>query len=287
MLAIVTPRPALPDSIPLPIPNYSRIDSLQRTDERLAQSVYASPLPEPARQLSEYFRQFGWAASKRDPVAARIARAAIIRYLDQVRDMPEELRRLRAFHTSSFIKELRALQRNPQPSRELYELCGDFLQTMTESGWLQQEAAAPRLIVPEPVVIVMYRIRWNDIVAVNAPELRIDIDEQRLLHAFLFSHPATTLGPGYDTASRKQLDYQYLLNKIPTYARIDPDYPADYATAIVLLHLGRPEQAVAPLTAYLQRYPDGPHTLRVRNTLRYAQNQLYLQLSQTAPKQKP
>lgn len=281
VLAVVTPRPVFPEDIPLPLPRHRALKHLVREESTRAKLATQQGLPFEVRQVGESFRRYGLAVAAGDKRQAGYLHQALARHVHDARRHPEELMlQLRAYQTESFLRELRVLESTGVESVELKELGGDFVQTAKEAGWLRPHRSGMRLAADDDVRRILFRKRWNEVLVVSAPSFRISLDEERAFHAFLFNHPIVSAPPGADERMRCQAANEYLLRKVTAYGAIDSDYPTDYVRGILLLRLGRHQAALMPLVRFLENNPDGPHTLRARNTLRYAQAQMHAMLTQ-------
>jgi hypothetical protein len=281
VLAVVAPRPVFPEDIPLPLPQHRELKRLVQQETNRAHLAVQQELPFEVRQVGETFRRYGVAVASGDKKQASYLHQTLARQVYEARRHSEELMlRLRAYQTESFLRELRVLESTGVESVELQELGGEFVQTAREAGWLRPRRSGMRLVVDDDVRRILFRKRWNEVLAVSAPSFRISLDEERAFHAFLLDNPIASVPPGADERMRCQAANEYLLRKVTAYGAIDSEYPTDYVRGILLLRLGRHQAALMPLVRFVENNPDGPHTLRARNTLRYAQAQMHTMLTQ-------
>jgi hypothetical protein len=279
--AVVTPRPAMPEEIPLPIPRHGALKQLFQEESRRASLAVQQELPFETRQVGEYFRQVGLATAADDPTQLEHFQRLINSRIRESNARPEESwLRLRAYQTQDFLRELENFERTGIESSGLQELGGDFVRVARQAGWIRSQGSRQKLLIDEDIRRILFRKRWNDILGIKTSAFAISLDEQRAWHAFLFSHPIVPITPGFDERLRQRKADEYTLRKVTAYGPIDPHYPTDYARGLLLLRLDQYDTAVLSFVKYLENNPDGPHTLRVRNSLRYAQERLHEVITQ-------
>lgn len=279
---IVVPRPVLPDEIPLPRPALGNLHRLLRQEAQRASAAEREPLSFEVRAVGEAFRQAGSAAAEGDDKASARAQEVLQIRLPSALQQPESLLRLRAYQTQTFVRELAAYEATGRQSQELREIGGDFIRTAREAGWIHLLHGRPKLLPDDTVRRILFRKHWNDTTQIRDPAFRLSIDEERAFHAFLFDHPIARVPSSHraNLRMRCRVANEYLLRRVTAYGKIDRAYPTDYARGILLLRLGRYQAALTPLVRFVESHPNGPYTLRARNTLRYAQDQMHAVLTE-------
>ena len=279
---IVVPRPVLPDEIPLPRPDLGNLHRMLREEAQRVSATEREPLSFEARAVGEAFRQVGSATADGDDKAAARGQEVLGLRLPGALSQPESLLRLRAYQTQVFVRELAAYEATGRESQELREVGGDFIRTAQEAGWIRVLHGRPKLLADDTVRRILFRKRWNDTVKIQDSAFRLSIDEERAFHAFLFDHPVAHVPSSHraNLRMRCRIANEYLLRRVTAYGKIDRAYPTDYARGILLLRLGRYQAALTPLVRFVESNPNGPYTLRARNTLRYAQDQMHGVLTQ-------
>ena len=119
------------------------------------------------------------------------------------------------------------------------------------------------------------------------PELAPTLDEERVLYTFFLRapHAPEAVRARFDAARRGARDAAacraidegermaaeaWRATKIRALGAIDPAYPTPFALGVALQRAGEAPAASAAFRAWLDAHPDGPWTLRARNHLRAA-----------------
>ncbi len=275
---VVIPRPELPTDLPLPRVDPGALSDVMEDDARRAREAEQIPLPFEVRAVGDAFRTMGRAAAEGDQETVQRMRFALAGRLPLALQYSADLLlQLRAYQTRIFLRELAVYEASGVESAALQEVGGDFLRSARDAGWIRWRHGRPTLLADNTIRSILFRKRWNDITKLQRHPFRLSIAEERAFHAFLFQHPVVHVPKSHrsDPGMRCRAANQYLLRRVDQYARLDPAYPADYAKGILLLRMGRHQAALIPLVRFLESNPDGQYTLRARNALRYAHQQMH------------
>jgi hypothetical protein len=274
---VAVPRPALSDDIPRPAPNARALAAIEAVEHARAKRARAHRLGFAVRALGEAMRAYGAADADGDAsLGVRALDSVAVSVSPALEEGQEAVLELRALQTEMFLEALRGFERTGVESGELRELGGGFVALARRARWLARRGAGYAFAGGPAVREVLFKKRWNEVTGLKAPAFALALEEQRAFYAFVLEHPMATVPPGRSTGvlARCRAANEFLLRRVVELGQIDRDYPADYAQGLLLVRLGRPREAVEPLARHLDRHPDGPHTLRVRNALRAAQEQL-------------
>ena len=278
LLAVVVavPRPVLPDDIPMPRVNLRALSERSQAESVRAESLVQKHASYDVRALGEAIRQYGAADADGDSTrGSQRLQDIVMRVGPALAQGPEPVLALRAYQMKVFLLELRQFEQTGRESVELRELGGGIIAMLRRSGWIRHDAQGVRVIEPEQFVLeALYRKRWNELTGLKAPPFAPTLDEQRVLYAFLLTHPIVAPTAGNELEARCRSANEYMLRKVGELAAIDRSYPADVAAGMLLLRLGRNKQAIEALAGYIETHPDGPWTMRARNALRAAHARL-------------
>jgi hypothetical protein len=252
---LVVPRNVPPEFLPPP--------TIDRPEQRREQALEASRaqraragLPVTVRSVGEALRRYG-SASFREPELVpqvgtqlrRLAAEAI------ARGESERLLELRAVQSELLAQALE--ERPAEPPPEAIELAGGLLKSGLARGWfLEPPAGADR-----GELQTLFRTYWGSALGVGtrhpfAPSL----NEWRVYYRFLLGRPVPE-PPERDGDLQRKLEY------VGALSQHDQDYPASLARGILLFQRGAPAEAAGELRAHLERFPDGPWSLRAKNHL--------------------
>jgi hypothetical protein len=285
LAALMLPRGAAPDLIPVPALDQLAIEREVRTDRDRADRARRTPLSAEVRALGSAIRVFntGEADGERDLVLSD-ARAAI----DRARlplvggRLDEEVLALRAVQLDGFLAEVRQFERTGNISPELKALGGTFIARMRRVGWCEGD----RLLLTELERRAAFKATWNTLVDFDKVHaFALSNQETRALYTLYFSHPhapeaqraalALARAQAKDKETCARIDFgeraaagAWLLPKLAEYGAMDPDYPLALARGVVLYQRHQYADAARAFTQWLEAHPDGPWTLRARNHLR-------------------
>lgn len=250
------PRPVEPRLVPLPEVDRRALSRSEALDAERAARVRERPLAYEVRAVGELLRRHGGAAARGDARAAAEARdeaRALVRSL-AARGSFEELRTLSALQTQLFLDAVERFRERGVRDSELSELGGNFIETGRRAGWVDE---AFHLMLPNDAVRVLYRVRWAELTgALAVSQLRPTLDEFRLYYRVLLEHA--------EGKSERDRD-EHRLAYVAALARLDPEFPAEFARGVLFGRLGRASAAYQAFAAFLANHPDGPWVLRARN----------------------
>jgi hypothetical protein len=254
---LVVPRDVPPELLPVP-----RVDRLEQLREREHDAERAERARMPARlslavrSVGESFRRYGRAAfSGPETLLQRQAQLRRLAAEALGQEGPEPLLELRALQTELWRGALSA--GSAEPTSDAVELGGGLLQAARGRDWF----------APFPVgadagaFTALFRLYWARALGLEhqhpfAPTL----NEWRAYYRFLLSRPMPD-PPLRDGDLRSKLEY------VAALVSHDQEYPEALARGILLYWQGSPGPAAAALRTHLERFSDGPWTLRARNHL--------------------
>jgi hypothetical protein len=251
---LVVPRDVPPGFLPPP-----EVDRLEERRERQRDAERAvrarAGLSLEVRSVGEAFRRFGHAAFVAPETLPQ--RQAQLRRLTAEalrRDGPERLLELRALQTELWLAALETGSAEPAP--EAVELGGGLLLT-GRGDWF----APPPIGADDGERRALFRRYWAETVGIDpAHPFALTLNEWRAYYRFLLARPIPD-PPQREGDLRRKLEY------VAALAKHDQEYPEPLARGILLYWQGSPAPAAAALRAHLQRFPDGPWTLRAQNHL--------------------
>jgi hypothetical protein len=289
LAALMLPRGAIPDRVPLPELDDRVIESEIRADADRADRARQTPLSQDVRALGSAIRTFNTleAEDARD-VELSDARAQIERtrllVVDKGKDL--ELLALRAVQMEGFLVEVERFERTRTESKELEALGGTFIRRMKKVGWCEGKS----VVLTDIERRAAFKSAWNTLIEVDKMEaFQLSTMETRALYTLYFTHPhapepqraALTLAraAAKDEATCKRIDdgehagqQAWLLTKLGEYGKIDPGYPLLLARGVALYQRRQYADAAHSFSLWLDAHPDGPWTLRARNYLRASSN---------------
>jgi hypothetical protein len=285
LAALLLPRGAVPETVPLPQLDGRVIEREIRADAERAAKARRTPLPPDVRALGSAIRTFNTReAQDAQDIDISDARADIDRKRLRVvdKDLDEELRALRAVQMEAFLGEVRRFERTGQVSPELEALGGTFVRRMRKVGW----CVGHELVLSDLERRAAYKATWNTLIEVDKkPAFALSTMETRALYSLYFKHPhapepqraalalARAAAPDLETCARIDDGEHagaeaWLLPKLNEYAAIDPSYPLAIARGVALYQRHQYADAAHSFGKWLEAHPDGPWTLRARNYLR-------------------
>lgn len=299
--ALLFPRAAPPDELPLPRIDRARIDAIRAEEaERVAQAKQTGLGPD-ARTLGSEIRAYHTLQIRKVPRAeldeakVRVERA---RAFTVAREGLPALAALFAVQQQRFLAALEQWERegaraegtpeDPEHAKERNELGGVYLERLREAGW----AGDHHLLANDDERHVLYKMMWGSDVGLDGEAMfALSTDERRVLYGLFLRapHPPEMLQASLRAAveraktredcelaelEQKRATARWRVGKIVALAEIDPDYPKHYALGIAQLEVGDAAAAAEAFRAGLASSPDGPYALRSRNLLKYAMAQL-------------
>ena len=284
---LLLPRQALPDGVPLPVPDGDALERSAAADHGLAELARSQPLPPRVRELGSAIRTYhlleAGGAGGTDPMSK--AHAALQATVTAARpDGDDAILRLRAVQLESFLQEVDRFELAGAQSEELASVAGNFVASMQIEGWYDGHSLA----ASEGALRAMFKEMWNRLLGLDRePAFQVPLDEERALYALYLSrpHPAASAREAIAAARRGAGDARacdavieaervavetWRIDRIARLSAIDPTYPAAYARGVANLRRGEFLHAADDLGAWLRAHPDGPLALRARSYLRSA-----------------
>ncbi len=283
---LLLPREALPDALPLPIPDPQALKQAFDVDRALAAKARSSPLPGVVRALGSALRDFHTLEfTAAQPAELAKARHDIDKALIDVESVGDEpLLELRAVQLEGFVAEIERFASSGVESPELAPLAGGFVRSMRAEGWCDGH----KLMLTEPELRAIFKEMWSGVLGVqDKASFALTLDETRAFFALRLSRPRlparvrdaidlSWLGAKDERTCRAaaQSEHRALeswsLEHIDQIAAVDPMYPAAYARGVARLRGGSAEAAASSFREWLSVHPDGPLALRARSYLRLA-----------------
>lgn len=251
---LVVPRPAAPDTIPLPRVDHREAERVAKRDLELAQAAAAEPLPYLVRALGETLRAFGKAeAEGRSGDAAR--KLLELRGLGQTaraKHGDDSVLRLQALQTELFLAALARWEQGEDQGAELAELGGGFAAKAEAAGWLRGR----RLVATPAERRALFKVRWSEATGLRAvPAFAPTANELRTYYRFLLAHP--------DRARGVEESVRY----VAAVEKVDLEYPGLFARGVIHYRAGQWGPAAQLFRAHLAKHPRGPWSLRAQNHL--------------------
>jgi hypothetical protein len=283
---LLLPRRALPEAVPLPVPDSGELVRIAAADQARAERAHREPLPGAVRALGTALRDFHTleAADGDANSLYRAKQAVDAALLEVLGGGTEPLLELRAVQLEGFLEEMRRFQATGEQSPELKALAGGFVRSLTAEGWCDGHSVAP----DDDALRTMFKQMWNALLGVEGKaELAPALDEQRAVYAFYLSHarPPKGMREALDAARRGARDAaacasiaeaeraateSWRLERISRLGAIDPAYPTEYARGVASYRRGDFGASVRAFQGWLRDHPDGPLALRAQNYLRGA-----------------
>lgn len=252
---LVVPRNVPPVDLPL-----STIDRLEQRRDRERESERAerarAGLPFDVRSVGEALRRHGRAAFADPALVPQLAGQLRRLAADAVqRQGVDRLLELRALQTELLLRALEGRPAAPPP--DAVELAGGLLEAGLRRGWF----APPPAGADDAEIETLFRLYWGTQLGLGAHHpFAPSLNEWRVYYRFMLARPVPE-GPERDA------DVVRKLESVAALSQHDRDYPAELARGILLYQRGAPAESARHLQAHLERFPDGPWTLRARNHL--------------------
>lgn len=280
--ALLLPRSAPPDHVPLPIVNLDAIEAIEAADHVLAEEARAG-LPDDVRALGSAIRDYLTADSfGRDlgELKRKLNQALIV---VNPRENPEAVLQLRAVQLESFLEEAQKLEETGEETDEFRALTGS-LEILRRERRL--EGTHWRMTRHE--LRAAFKERWC--VPLNLQQdapFKLALDEERLLYRFKLVYPhlhahernrieaQRRAAPDAHHCRSVEIGEEIALENqrrddILKLAALDSDYPRDYAVGVVEYRAGHYGASADAFRAWLEHHPNGAFTLRAENHLRAA-----------------
>jgi hypothetical protein len=286
--ALMLPRPAVPEEVPLPRIDAVALARVQAEDDDLVRDATAHPLSPTLLLLGTAIRNFvrlevveGVDRGQID--LARQSLETAVR--EATRESGAEgLLRLRAVQTARFVDAVHAFEATGNASEELTDLGGNFVAQMRRVGWMEGN----HLLLSDAALRALQKTRWNQIVSVDrSRELALDLEEQRALFSFYLSHPVTDAHMGQPFEERRKAvtdkdechalavgeataKETWRLERIKRLGAIDKEYPLSFALGVSNYRAGNYHASVDAFRTHLADSPNGPYSSLARSYLRAA-----------------
>ncbi len=260
---LAAPRATEPLVLPLPEPHHSTLARARADDRARMQEVREKGLSFAARSVGEALRRFGGAVAHKSADAPRLLSALRSLAKAELReDAGRPLLALRAVQTELFVQATHEWEQTGKAGTELTELGGDFADLARRSAWL----VGQKLVLEDEERALLFRMRWNELTGLGAaPPFADSEDELRERYALLLRHPS---GATAQERARHELGY------VAAAEALDHDFPAMFARGVLFFRAGAYEASADAFRAHLAAHPDGPWTLRAKNHLLAAREQL-------------
>ncbi len=285
--ALMIPRAAGPEAIPLPLVDGRVIARAADGDRTLAAKAQSEPLSGVVRALGSAIRDFNTKqAEDADELALTAQRAALDAALPAaIADGVDKIVALRAVQVEGFLAEVRRFEQTGKESEELRALGGGFIRRLRFSGWCD---AKNRVLLDETERRVAFKAAWNGVVRLDGhPSLALSLDEIRVLYTLYLRlpHAAESVRDQIASSRRANPDEKtcaelamrerfatetWRLEKIKKLSLVDPTYPAQYAIGVAEFRRGHFAASSAAFRTWIEIHPDGPWSLRARNHLKAA-----------------
>jgi hypothetical protein len=252
---LVVPRNVPPEYLPPPI-----IDRREQRQDREREAKRAAEaragLPIELRSVGEAFRRYGRAAfgdRERVPQLAGQLRRLAAEALE--RHGPARLLELRALQAELLMRAVETRPAVPPP--EAVELAGGLLDAGLRRGWWAPAPAGAE----DAELEMLFRLYWGNALGIGAHHpFAPSLNEWRVYYRFMLGRPLPE-------AAERDADLMRKLEYVAALSQHDREYPAALARGILLYQRGAPAESALELRAHLERFPDGPWTLRARNYL--------------------
>jgi hypothetical protein len=265
---LALPQGTMPNYLPLPLLSKSELAAARQEQSSEAKQARQRPLGYSARAVGEAFRQLGRLVHGGEPIDVERRN----RFRDFVRRVRREtgdepLKQLRAIQSELFLAALNDWQKTGVESDDLIELGGDFIDVATGLGWVQAvvrvQGTAPAktlrtLGLDQDERFALFATRWTDLAGL-AEDASLHLPRAWPLLALRarLRLPLSELGPRD-------------LNLVERVKRLAPNYPVHLSQGLLYVKLGDRGRAIEAFRTHLQNNPDGPYTLRAKNHLLYA-----------------
>jgi len=252
---LVIPRPAAPDTLPLPRVDYRDAERAAAEQHALARRAVAEPLPYPVRAIGETVRELGRAEAegRSGDVARKLLELRGLAQTARAKHGDEGVGRLLALQTELFLAALERWEHGEDASAEIRELGGAFLEKAKSAGWL---AGARRLDATSLERRALFKVRWVEATGLRAVgAFAPSANELRIYYRFLLQHPDRSRGA------------EEALRYVAAVEKVDLEYPGQFARGVIHYRAGQWAAATQLFQAHLAKHPTGPWSLRAQNHL--------------------
>src|SRR5262249_54842532 len=247
--ALVMPRSALPEAVPLPMVDGAEIKRIVARDRELAGRARRAPLSGEARSLGSAIRAFNVLEARgADDVEIAAARRA----LDELTLLAlskgiDGVAQLRALQLDGFLSAVKDFEATGVETEELKALGGSFIRRMRFAGWCDD---TNHVVLDDAQRRAAFKATWSGLINMESrPELRLEHDETRALYALYIAHPhapealraqieaarknASDARACADVAQRETSAIEdWRLEKVRKLGQLDPTYPTAYALGV-------------------------------------------------------
>jgi hypothetical protein len=283
MFLLVVPRATSPEDIPLPQVDGVALRDVVKEDIARADDARKNRLPGDVLAVGTAIRAINKAAAAGD---AEGVAPAVLTLDDALRgltvrspkEVVDQLKTLRAVQLDEFLVEVQRFESTGQPSAELLELGGGFIERMGLAGWVEGQ----KVLLDDAQRRVAFKLHWTGMVHGDKTDLAPTLDEQRALYTLYLSRPrAPDAQRGTFEMMRRGAASQeecrtvvlkerlaaelWRADKIRKLGEIDPAYPMQYALGVAYYRAGRYDMSMDAFRTWLDQHPDGPLALRARN----------------------
>lgn len=297
--ALLFPRAAPPDELPLPRIDRAQIDALRAQESALVARAESAGLGPDARTLGTELRAYHALQIRKAPRAeleeakVRVEKA---RAFTVAREGLGAVSTLFAVQQDRFLAELAHWERERKSGRpedaehgkERNELGGAYLERLRDGQW----ASDHDVLADDDERRVLFKMMWGTDIGLDGEGFfALSKDERRVLYGLFLRAPhppellQASLRAAVDRAKSKQdcelaeremkrASAKWRVAKIVALSAFDDEYPKHYALGIAQLEAGDAAAAAEAFRVDLSESPDGPYALRSRNLLKYAMSQL-------------
>jgi hypothetical protein len=283
--ALVMPRSAVPEAVPLPMVDGAEIKRIVAQDRELAARARLEALPGEVRTLGSAIRDFNLLEARGgDDVEVAAARRALddATLLALSKGLAFVVQ-LRALQLDGFLSAVKDFEGSGTESEELKALGGSFIRRMRFAGWCDE---SNHVLLDDTQRRAAFKATWSGLINLESrPELRLAHDETRALYALYIQHPHApeAMRVQLETARKSARDAracaeiaqretnaieEWRLEKVRKLGQLDPTYPTAYAIGVVHFRRAQYPAATEAFRTWLQQHPSGPYALRARNYLK-------------------
>jgi hypothetical protein len=280
--ALMMPRATDPESVPLPNIDERVLVRVKKEDDARAKDALAQRLPTDALAIGSGIRMLLTASAEDDAQQGRLQLAENVRQVFSRAGGTDDILKLRALQTHTFVAEVARFEATGEQSEELRGLAGEFVEKMRAVNWI----IGNRVLLDEWQRRIAFKAMWTRLTGLELePAFKLTLDEERVLYALYIRrpHPPELRRGELDALRRSATDQQactraaieenratqmWLVDKIKLLAQIDPTYPAEYALGVAYFKAGRFDLATDAFRTWIDRHPDGAYSVRARNHLK-------------------
>ncbi|MBK8939302.1 MAG: hypothetical protein IPM79_17170 [Polyangiaceae bacterium] len=263
--AVLVPRSAVPEAVPLPRASSGEIRAARRANEQAAIAFATGGASEPVERIGATLRAIGRAEWDGDEAALARGMAELARGIARAtaENDVDGLVLLRTYQAELFARAYCDYLRTGSVADDLIELGGAAVREFSDNGWLTPGSRVPAHV--DLLLSALYKRRFERLVAKGHPALAPHPVEERLLLGYLLEHPPPDrlLSEGAGTSATR-----FMLSRIDEISALDPSYPAAYARGVVLFKTKDYELAALSFDDFLHSSADGPYRLRAVNYLK-------------------